>query len=135
MKSRLQDVPVLKTLVTTVEAKYFNRVRLGLLRLENQLRFELPRLRSLDLLMDEEIWLCVDRSMNDLPVLAWMDFAIKERQALHEPVRCQLRFFHSHANIIAKTILEDMDKLLAERLTQLSSSYSHTVSPFRHTTI
>jgi hypothetical protein len=116
MPSRIHEVPVLKSMPTIIDAAHYNRIRLALLRLENPLRFTLSHLRGLDVLLNDEAWVCVDRTMNDLPVLAWTDFETRGRSGLHEPVRCQLRFYHAHAGIIIKTLLQDIDAELSRRM-------------------
>ena len=74
MKSRLSDVPILKSTPTCIEAMYYNRVRIALTRIDNPLRIELINLRGLDIVIDDEVWVCVDRTLNDLPIFAWTDF-------------------------------------------------------------
>lgn len=113
-RSRLDDIPILTSAMTTVPAVRYNRVRLALRRLENPLRIELPRLRSLDMILEDQTWAVVDRSLNDIPVAAWTDF--ESRSALHTPLRCSLHYYHAHAAIITDTALTAMDHILAERL-------------------
>jgi hypothetical protein len=118
MRSRLDDVPVLKTLRTEVAAVHFNRLRLGVLRLGDPLRLELPRLRHLDLLVGRDIWICVDRMLYDLPVVAWTDFEEQGREALHEPVACTVRIFHAHADVVMPTIFSEADRVLRRRFAE-----------------
>ena len=56
MRSRINDVPILKTTPTCIEAMYYNRVRIALSRIENPLRIELINLRGLDIVIDDEAW-------------------------------------------------------------------------------
>lgn len=112
---RLNDVPPLKELATEVEAHYYNRVRLALRRLGRPIRIALPSLRHLDLVVTEAVWVCVDRDLQDLPVLAWSDFPAT-RTALHAPVPCRLRVYHQHAERILPTVLAEADTELARRL-------------------
>jgi len=123
MKSRIDDVPKLKTEPTMVTGPVFNQARLALLRLENPLRIKLPGLRSMDILMDGQAWVCVDRSLYDLPVLAWTDFAHEDRNNLHSPVNCLLHFYHIHADLIGDTILEAVNKELTKRLREYRDSH------------
>jgi hypothetical protein len=116
MKSRLSDVPILKAVSSYVEAMYYNRVRLGLSRLENPLRIELINLRGLDIIIDDEAWVCVDRTLNDLPIFAWTDFEHASRRSLYEPVPCRLRFYHNHADLICGTVLDLVHRNLDNRL-------------------
>lgn len=62
-RSRLDEIPILRSAATTVPAVRYNRVRLALRRLENPLRLELPRLRSLDMILEDEAWALVDRGL------------------------------------------------------------------------
>ena len=115
MRSRLPNIPVLRSANATIGAEQFNRTRLALMRFENPLRLVLPGLRGLDMMIDRDTWLCIDRTLNDLPVLAWTDFQITGR-GLHEPVACRALYFHAYANVIVKTALADVHRILKERL-------------------
>jgi hypothetical protein len=128
VESRLREVPALKVMDSVVAAKHYNRVRLALVRLENPLRFPLPHLRGLDMLLTDEEWVCVDRTLNDLPVLAWTDFQVAGRNALHAPVSCRLRFYHAYAGLIVGTLLQDVTVILAERLNKARPPLKRSVS-------
>lgn len=116
MRSRLNDVPALKIIPSYVEATYYNRVRLALMRLGNPLRIELINTRGLDIILTDDEWVCVDRSVGDTPSLAWTGFDATERTGLHRPVSCQLRFYHSHADLICGTILDLVHRHIEKRL-------------------
>ena len=89
MKSRLNDIPIIKSVPSYVGATHFNRVRLSQIRLDNSLRLELFSLRGLDIVIDDDAWVCIDRTLGDLPVLAWTDFDKDSRKGLHQPVSCK----------------------------------------------
>ncbi len=112
----LEDIPVIKISPVSIAAKNYNRIRLAILRLDNPLRIPLPGLRGMDLIADKEAWVCVDRTLYDLPVLAWTAFEHQNRSTLHLPVSCQLNYYHIHANVIAETVLTTTDRVLQERL-------------------
>lgn len=112
-RSRLSDIPRMKWGNTIVAAEHYNRVRLGLLRLKNPLRFD-TGLRDLDMILEDKVWYCVDRSMHDLPIVAWDEF--QSRTALHEPVACRLSYYHAHADKILKNLWEAIDRYLDEQL-------------------
>jgi len=116
MKSRIEDVPKLKTEPSQIEGPLYNQARLALLRLENPLRLKLPGLRGMDVLLDSQAWVCVDRTLYDLPVLAWTDFDHTGRNGLHKPTRCLLHYYHIHADLIGNTILETVSRELGKRL-------------------
>jgi hypothetical protein len=119
MRSRLEDVPVLKTTPGRVVAAHYNRLRLGVLRLGEPLRLELPRLRHLDLVVGRDAWVCVDRMLYDLPVVAWTDFE-RRRSSLHEPVSCMLRMYHAHADVVVPIVFTEAERVLKRRLVGVS---------------
>jgi len=114
MKTRIEDVPRLRSDRTAIEATRFNLVRLALLRLGGPIRLSLPGLRGMDLVVDRERWVCVDRGLYDLPILAWTDFSV--RHGLHTPVDCRRHYYHIHADLISETVLSTMTTLLGQRL-------------------
>lgn len=115
METRVDDVPAMYVTETAVTARHFNRVRIALRRLENPIRYAVPGLRSLDLLISDELWVCVDRSLNDLPVVAWTDFNVT-RGSLHEPVPCKVRYYHAYAAAVMRRSLDALETYLDERL-------------------
>lgn len=68
------------------------------------------------MLIDHDSWVCVDTSLNDLPVAAWTDFNSKGRDNLHQPIDCVLTYYHFKAGTIIKKALEITDELLTQRL-------------------
>ncbi len=114
MKTRIEDVPKLRTDQTSIDATRFNLVRLSLLRLGGPIRLPLPGLRGMDLVIDRDRWVCVDRGLYDLPILAWTDF--HPRRDLHAPVPCLRHYYHVNADLISETVLSTMMTLLGERL-------------------
>lgn len=116
MNSRFTDIPVLKEITSQVPAGYYNPIRLALLRLQPSLRLDVPLLRGLDMLLEPHNWICVDRTLDDLPVLAWSGFETATRTALHTPVRCRLRLYNPHATMLIKPVLEEVATALSARL-------------------
>ena len=127
MKSDLTNIPVYERLKSTVSAEHFNLVQIALKRLGSPVRLKLPKLRTLDFLLDEETWIIVDRSLNDIPVMAWLDFDTKDR-SLHEPLNCTLNLYHAHASIIQPRVIEAMTLLLGEKLAALENNHNGSVS-------
>ncbi len=119
---RLDKLPSMKTQAALIDASRYNRVRLALLRVGIPLRLELPNLRDMDLVLDKRLWVCIDRTLQDYPVVAWTHFDNAVRTSLHEPVPCKLQYFHPHANLIVDTVLRTMDKLLTARLAQFTEN-------------
>jgi len=116
MFSKFNDIPVLKAVPTYIEASYYNRVRIALNRVSNPLRLQLLNLQGLDFVLHDDVWMCVDRSMNDLPILAWTDFNSRERTSLLSSVACQLRFFHSHADLVCGSVLGMAERQIEQQL-------------------
>lgn len=131
MKSRIEDVPKLKTDPSSIEGAYFNQARLALLRLENPLRLKLPGLRGMDIIIDDQAWVCVDRTLYDLPVLAWTDFDYSERSGLYDAVSCMLHYYHIHADLITDTVLSTVSKELAKRVKANAANQSADITPIR----
>lgn len=112
-----RNVSPLRSLPKTIEARYYNRVRLALIRLGNPLRLELEaELRHMDMLLSTEEWLCLDRAREDLPLLAWSGFRVRERDALHAPVQCILHLYDARAGLLAARVLPVLDRLLEQAL-------------------
>lgn len=128
MKSDLTDIPVYEKFKATVSAEHFNLVKIALKRLGSPIRLELPKLRTLDFLLDEETWIIVDRHLHDVPVMAWLDFETKDR-SLHQPINCTLNLYHAHACIIQPRVIEAMTLLLGEKLAELENNDKGSISP------
>ena len=118
MSSRLPSQEPLRTFPKRIEADCYNRVRLALRRISNPLRVALPGHRGLEAILYEDCWLVVDSLQSDEPVLAWVEFA--RRQALHEPVACALKLYHTHAGLVMGTALDALDATLNEELSAIS---------------
>jgi hypothetical protein len=106
MGSRLDDLPRYSSRAYDMPAARFNQVRLALLRLHEPIRFGLPGLRSLEMILEHDAWVCVDAALNDFPVLAWVEFETAGRGALHAPVACKLYTYHAHASMIESRVLQ-----------------------------
>ena len=131
MYRRHDEVPVYEYRDTFVDANYYNHVLLALRRLGPEVRLAIPRLKTLDLILQHDAWIVVDRAFNDVPVIAWGDFEVSKRSSLHEPVKCRLRIYHASAGVILKRTLEAMELLLGELLAQEYTDESSSVLPFR----
>ena len=133
MYTRHDELPVLATRPHEIAAKHYNIVFRALGRLSKTvmsqgIRLELPGLRTLDLILQNDAWIIVDRAFNDIPVAAWTDLQAPFERALHQPVVCQLRYFHLHADAILEHVLTLMDVLLEEQLSD--GDESHTILAF-----
>ena len=116
MRSRLEGIPRYSSDTAEIPAALFNEIRLALIRLDKSIRFPIPRLRNLEIILDKETWIVVDSSLNDVPIVAWLDFDTSHRDALHQPIQCKVYSYHAHADIIIETVLEELHKELDKRL-------------------
>jgi hypothetical protein len=119
LKTRIDDVPAYEIAPYQMDAAVYNQIKLALLRLGSPLRFRLPSLRDLDIELDNDAWVCVDRSLNDVPVLAWTDFETGHRDSLVQPLACEVRFYHAHAEKIIGRLFQDV---LATIRSQISAT-------------
>ncbi|HKJ76711.1 MAG TPA: hypothetical protein VKA64_05865 [Gammaproteobacteria bacterium] len=131
--TRHQEVPVFEYRDSALEAGRYNRVQVALKRLGEGLRLELPELKHLEFILQRDAWVVVDTDLEDLPVLAWTDFQVEGRAALHEPVPCRLRLYHANAGLLIKTVLGAMDTILERRLDRLAPEGDAEVTPLKGT--
>jgi hypothetical protein len=107
---------VLRTMPKSIEASVFNHVRLALRRLGSPLRVAVPGHRGLEIILEDHIWLCVDTTADDQPVMAWLKFGSHHRDSLHEPIGCTLELYHRFAGLVMGSTLDSLDEALTERL-------------------
>ncbi len=106
----------IRILPKTIGARCYNRVRLAFHRLPPPVRVPLENLRGLEVVIEDDVWLCVDANCMDRPVLAWTEFATHGRSALHEPVRCSLYLLHHQAGLVMGFALDALELAVDERL-------------------
>lgn len=123
MYTRHDEVPVFEYRDGVIEAVHYNTVQTAFHRLGDEIRLSIPKLKTLDLILQHDAWIVVDRAFNDVPVVAWTNFDVERRDALHTPIHCQLRLFHANGGIILKRVLEAMEMLLGEKLSELENSH------------
>ena len=111
-------------------ARLYNLAHIALKRLGSDIRLPLPKLRTLDLVLDKEAWIIIDHNLNDLPVAAWTNFKREHSDVIQEPVNCELRLYHKDAEIILDRVLEAMELLLGEQMTELQSDEQSDIIPF-----
>ncbi len=116
MSTRIENVPRLKTVPASINAQLYNITRLATIRFGTPLRLRLPGLRTIDVILNRNTWVCVDRAMYDLPALAWTHINHEARLALHTPVESELHYYHIHANISAHKVLDSLHAGLEEML-------------------
>ena len=110
---RHEEIVRLSAWPTKVEAPLYNLARRALARFGSELRFSLRGLKTLELIVQADSWVIVDRALNDLPVAAWTEFEDLGERGLHEPVICELRYYHSHAGLVIKKSLRRMEEELS----------------------
>lgn len=131
MYHRLDEVPVFEYRDGELPAYYYNDVQVALKRLGEDLRFAIPRLRHLDLILQKDAWIIVDRVLNDVPIVAWTDFNTGHRSSLHEPITCRIRLYHAHGSLIMARTLEAMELILGEMLDQREHSDDADIRPLK----
>lgn len=114
--NRQNEVPVLTSRAGKVEANHYNHVQTAIKRIGPELRFRIPKLKHLDLILQKDAWVVVDRALSDYPILCWTDFKTQHRDNLHEPIICEIRIFHFAATMILKKTINAMELLLGEEL-------------------
>ena len=129
--TRHDEVPLLHHREGKVEAAYYNEVQTALKRFGKQIRFPIPKLKHLDLILQKNAWIVVDRALSDFPILAWTDFQTEGRDSLQEPVKCEVRIFHYAASMILRRTLEAMDLMLGEQLAEIGNDDKADVIPFK----
>ena len=116
MPNPLDDHQASHTLHKVITAEDYNRVRLALRRISNPLQFELTSMKCLEIILTDQYWLCIDNCADDRPIMAWTDFQLSDRSALHTPVSCRLRLYHVHAGLVMGEVLEVLGHILSDKL-------------------
>lgn len=129
--TRHNEVLILDRRPGNVDANYFNQAQTALKRVGQQIRFKIPTLNHLDLIVQQDAWIIVDRVLNDIPVVAWTDFQTEGRNNLHEPIACEIRLYHFAARMVLKTTLDAMEDILGQSLAEQDSDKPEKVLPFK----
>ena len=128
---RHDEVPQLSSRPGKVNALYYNHVQTALNHLGNQVRLKIPKLKHLDLILQKDAWIIVDTVLNDIPIAAWTNFEINNRESLHEPIQCEIRYFHYAATMVLNRTLEAMELMLGELLEDDLPDEKSDVLPFK----
>jgi hypothetical protein len=128
--NRHNEVPLLDTWHSQVDAHYFNHVQRALKHLNKEIRLELPGLKHLDLILQKEAWIIVDRVLNDYPIAAWCEFESDHRNNLHQAIGCNIRSFHYGARMVLTNTLDAMEQYLMDELASLTPE-TPSVLPFK----
>ena len=111
----LWGVPALEEYAHRVPAQAYNLWRRCWSRRRAGLRFDLQGLPPMALDLEERLWVIVDTSLNDMPILAWSDFRDADR-ALHEAVPCTVTHFHFGASTLRDRAIERLAQRLEREL-------------------
>lgn len=131
MYRRLDEVPVYETRNGELPAYFYNDVQVALKRLDQDIRFPIPKLIHLDLILQADAWIIVDRVLNDVPVVAWSDFQTGQRSSLHEPIPCRIRLYHAHGELVMNRTLEAMELILGEMLDAADQRDDADIQPLK----
>ena len=114
--TRHNEIQFLDSHQDSIEAKYFNLAQTALKRSKEPIRFRIPGLNHLDLLIQPDAWIIVDRVLNDMPIVAWSGFNTEGRDNLHNPVSCEVRLYHFAARMVLNRTLNAMQEILGQTL-------------------
>ncbi len=114
--SRTGDVPYFAQREDEVSAALYNLWRRAKLHFQLPIRIPLKDYYRFVMILEEHEWVCADERQNDIPILAWVEFEDKGRDALHLPVKCKLNYYHFAASKVRAHSLELMEKELENRL-------------------
>ena len=129
MYTRHDDLPVLSAWPSRVQAEHYNIAARALPRLGPWLRLPLPGLAALELILQARDWIVVDPTHADIPVAAWAGLDPAPDRGLHEPVTCELRYYHGAAGKVAAQVPGIMACELRARL-ETQPAEGPTVIPF-----
>ncbi|VAW85204.1 hypothetical protein MNBD_GAMMA18-1133 [hydrothermal vent metagenome] len=129
MRTKIYEIPACFIETTEVDAERYNLIQLALSRLDNPLRFSLLGLRHLDMILEKESWVCIDRAALDLPVAAWHLFEKESRLNLQSSVLCELRHYQANTDILLPYIWMSMESILKRCLSNGRSHRSSSVVP------
>jgi hypothetical protein len=118
MDKRLRDMPVMVQRPDSIDARTYNVWRRARNRWGAPMRLNLPGLREIVMILDDDYWACVDSTRHDLPVLAWVELEDAGRDSLHLPIPCKLNYYHVAASAIRAKSLDLMAQHLTERLSR-----------------
>lgn len=112
MYTRHTEVPVFEIRHGWIEARVFNQVCALLRRQSADMRIPLDGFHDLELILQKDAWIVVEKSLNDTPVVAWVDFEIRHRRDLHLPLPCRVKLYHVDAGRLSKQALKQLQQWL-----------------------
>ena len=116
MGQRIDHLPLFAQRDDQVPAGHYNLWRRARIHLGMPQRIRLTGLKEMELILEHDAWVVVDRNRGEVPVLAWTDFAPPSSRGLHEPVSCHLNFYHFLATSLRQPALDFLFSELYRRL-------------------
>jgi hypothetical protein len=116
MDARLADMPVMAQRPDRLDAEVFNLWRRARHRWGSPLRLDDLNLKQMEMVLTDRYWVCVDAIRYDCPILAWVDIQDAGRDSLHEPIACNLNYYHFAASAVRLRALEKVRDVLEARL-------------------
>ena len=116
MTTRIDSMPIYATRSDDINASLYNLWRRARMHLSLPIRIDLPELKSMALIIENDSWVLVDPRQYDLPVIAWVNFEDEGRNSLHTTVTCRVNYYHFMATQLRSKVLVLMESRLKQRL-------------------
>ena len=116
MPGRIDTMPVLAARSQQIDAVLYNLWRRAKLHLAMPLRIDMPQLKQMVFIVEQDRWIVVNARQFDLPILAWVKFQDSGRSSLHTPVTCTVNYYHFMASQLRDKALHIMADELEKRL-------------------
>lgn len=116
MDARLADMPVMARRDDAIDAPLYNLWRRARARFATPMRLDGLGLKQMEVILTDRYWVVVDAIQHDCPIVAWVDFEDAGRAAIHEPVPCQIHYYHFAASAVRGPALLAMAERLEARL-------------------
>lgn len=106
MDARLADMPVMARRRNAIDAKMYNLWQHAKRWLGPLTILDLPGLKTMRFVFSTDYWVVADSANFYVPVIAWVDFDDAGRNSLHEPIGCQINYYHFAASALRLRSLE-----------------------------
>ncbi len=127
MRTRIHEIPACFTETIEIDAERYHLIQRALNRLGKPLRFPLVGLCHLDMILEADSWVCIDRGALELPVVAWHQFKKTSRQNLQSSVWCELRHYRVNTDILLPYVWMTIESTLKARLSEGDSAQTAPV--------
>ena len=116
MVTRIHDMQPYSTHTEKMDAALYNLWRRVRLHITLPTRLKLSALKSMRLVLENDCWVVVDSSHNDLPMIAWLKFQDAGRDSLHTPVACTVNYYHFMAHQYHERVLQNITQTFEDCL-------------------